>query len=114
MGDPLSINQKNRDDNHYTHKVVDKNTLIPVGVAIGLCFLLFQAAAQWTTHTLKVSILEARVDKLEREVRNHDASMTFWRREVERKIGPLPDFSPSSVGATDRQNRVQASLTETE
>lgn len=96
MNDNLSLGPDRAHDEPARRPIIDKGTLIPIGVVVALVFVVFQAAAQWTTLQLRVLQLEGKTEKHERIIDTQNAAMVFWRREVERKIGPLPDFKPGN------------------
>lgn len=102
MSDNLSIAPGRSEE--PKRPIIDKGTLVPIGVVVALAFGIFQAAAQWTTLQLRVLQAEQANDRHERRIVQIEASMMFWRREVERKLGPLPDYKPGMI-QEDQQGR---------
>lgn len=98
MSDNLSIApNRGHGSDDGKRSIISKESLVPLGVVVGACFMIFQAAVQWTTLQLRVTQTEALNARHERRIDNLEASMVFWRREVERKVGPLPDYKPGAM-----------------
>jgi hypothetical protein len=70
-------------------------------------FTAFSIGSQWQAIRNAVTTVESKAADHEKRVKLLEASMVFWRREVERKLGPLPDFQPIDNGETDAKRRTR-------
>ena len=72
--------------------IMDKGSLLPVGVVSILLLGAFQLGAEWTRRGTEIDRLTRKAETIEKRVTWVEKQQIFWRREVEKKLGPIPDY----------------------